>query len=71
MLLLAAARLGETGNHTVAECERHAQDYLHFFHGQNALSMLYLSNMAALGGDHSFRSSSTMLGLGIRTAAIH
>ena len=53
LLLVAAARLGETGNHTVAECERHAQDYLHFFHGQNALSMLYLSNMAALGGDHS------------------
>lgn len=51
--LLLAARLGATGSRTAAACRAHAQDYLRFFHGQNALSMLYLSNMAALGGEHS------------------
>jgi hypothetical protein len=53
IFLLAAAGLNETGSHTPQECNRHAQDFLHFFHGQNALSMTYLSNMAALGGEHS------------------
>ena len=27
--------------------------FLHYFHGQNALNMVYLTNMAALGGEHS------------------
>jgi hypothetical protein len=53
LMLLTAARLGETGSHTADECEAHALDFLHFFHGQNALNMVYLTNMAALGGEHS------------------
>lgn len=51
--LLQAAKLGATGTYTAEELVRHAQDYLHFFHGQNALNMVYLSNMAAYGGEHS------------------
>jgi len=53
LMLLTAARLGETGSHTADECEAHALNFLHFFHGQNPLSMVYLSNMVALGGEHS------------------
>ncbi len=53
LFLLAAAKLNATGNHTPDECRRHALDFLHFFHGQNTLNMLYLSNMAASGGEHS------------------
>jgi hypothetical protein len=30
-----------------------AEEYLHYFHGRNALSEVYLSNMGALGGDKS------------------
>jgi hypothetical protein len=30
-----------------------AEEYLHYFHGRNALSQVYLSNMGALGGDKS------------------
>jgi hypothetical protein len=51
--LLEAARLGITGKHDAPDCRRRALDFLHFFHGQNALSMVYLTNMAALGGEHS------------------
>jgi len=53
MFLLAAADLAATGARTATDCRRHALDILHFFHGQNALNMMYLSNMAALGGEHS------------------
>jgi endoglucanase len=53
LFLLDAAALGATGSHTVADCEQHALDILHFFHGQNTLNMMYLTNMAALGGEHS------------------
>ncbi len=53
LFLLAAADLSETGAKTPAEARLHAQDLLHFFHGQNALSMTYLTNMAAQGGEHS------------------
>jgi endoglucanase len=53
VLLLEAARLGTTGSHTAMECRHHALDILHFFHGQNPLSMVYLTNMAAQGGEHS------------------
>jgi hypothetical protein len=53
VFLLHAARLGVTGSHTAADCRRHAQDFLHFFHGQNPLSMVYLTNMASRGGEHS------------------
>jgi hypothetical protein len=53
VFLLQAARLGETGSHTEAACVEHAESFLHFFHGQNTLNMVYLTNMAALGGEHS------------------
>ena len=53
LFLVAAAKLSETGGRSLAETIAHAQDFLHFFHGQNALSMLYLSNMDAVGGEHS------------------
>ena len=53
LLLVEAARLGATGSHTAAECRDKALDLLRFFHGQNALSMVYLTNMAAQGGEHS------------------
>jgi peptidoglycan/LPS O-acetylase OafA/YrhL len=53
LFLLQAARLGATGSYTPEECRRHALDILHSFHGQNALSMVYLTNMASGGGEHS------------------
>jgi hypothetical protein len=53
VFLLRAARLGTTGSHTPEDCRRHALDLLHFFHGQNPLSMVYLTNMASRGGEHS------------------
>jgi hypothetical protein len=53
VLLLEAAALGATGSHTAAECRELAQDWLHHFHGQNAMGMTYLTNMAAYGGEHS------------------
>ena len=53
VFLLRAVQLGSTGSHTAADCRRHAQDFLHFFHGQNALDMAYLSNLSGLGGEHS------------------
>ncbi len=53
LLMLQAAKLGETGSHSTQETTDKALEYLHFFHGQNAMSMVYLTNMAALGGEHS------------------
>jgi len=53
LFLLAAVDLGATGSRSAADCTRHALDTLHFFHGQNALNMMYLSNMASAGGEHS------------------
>lgn len=53
IFLMTAARVNETGAYTADECRRHAQDFLHFFHGQNALNMMYLTNMVSLGGEHS------------------
>lgn len=53
LFFLAAAKVNATGNHTPEECRQHALDFLHFFHGQNTLNMVYLTNMAALGGEHS------------------
>ena len=52
-LVLEAAAVGATGSHTAAECRELAQDWLHHFHGQNAMGMTYLTNMAAYGGEHS------------------
>ncbi len=53
VFLLQAARLGATGSRTAAVCRRHALDVLHYFHGQNPLGMVYLTNMASRGGEHS------------------
>ncbi len=52
VFLLDAARLGTVGTHSAVECERHALDILHFFHGQNPLGMVYLTNMVSEGGEH-------------------
>jgi hypothetical protein len=52
-LLLQAADLGATGSHTAEECLELAQAYLHAFHGQNPMRMVYLTNMAAYSGEHS------------------
>jgi endoglucanase len=53
VLLLEAVKLGATGSHTVAECLELAEDFLHAFHGQNPMGMVYLTNMAGYGGEHS------------------
>lgn len=53
IFLHQAVKLGETGSHTVSEALEHAQDFLHFFHGQNPINMVYLTNMAGIGGEHS------------------
>jgi len=53
LFLLTAADFGHTGNRTAAEAREHAEDYLHYLHGRNPLNMVYLSNMSALGGEHS------------------
>lgn len=51
--LLQAAKLGASGSHSAGECRARALELLHYFHGQNPLSMVYLTNMAPLGGEHS------------------
>jgi len=53
VFLTMAARLGATGAATEAECLAHALDFLHYFHGQNPLSMVYLTNTASIAGEHS------------------
>ena len=53
VFLLHAARLGATGSRSATQAREHALDILHFFHGQNPLSMVYLTNMASRGGEHS------------------
>lgn len=51
--LLMAARLGVLGSHTQAELETQGQKYAHYLLGRNPLNMLYLTNMARYGGEHS------------------
>lgn len=51
--LIMAARLGTTGAYAAQDVEDHALDFLHYFHGQNPLRMVFLTNMASLGGEHS------------------
>ncbi len=53
VFLLRAACLGATGSRTPAQCRLRALETLRYFHGLNPLSMVYLTNMAALGGEHS------------------
>lgn len=51
--LMMALRFGALGGHTEAEVIERAQRHLHFMLGLNPLNMLYLTNMAAYGGEHS------------------
>lgn len=51
--LFAAARFGAQGNHSVEDIERLAFRYVHYLLGINPLNMLYMTNMAAYGGEHS------------------
>ena len=53
VFLITAVKLGQTGSHTAQECLTHAQHFFHFFHGLNTLNMVYLTNIASLGGEHS------------------
>ncbi len=53
LFLSWAAELGTTGARDAAELIRHAQSFLHYFHGQNPLNMVYLTNMTGLGGEHA------------------
>lgn len=51
--LLMAARLGVFGSQTQAAIEAQGQKYAHYLLGRNPLNMLYLTNMARYGGEHS------------------
>ncbi|HEY3234833.1 MAG TPA: glycoside hydrolase family 9 protein, partial [Polyangiaceae bacterium] len=51
--LLIAARFGILGSHTREEVEDQGQRYLHYMLGLNPKNMVYLTNMAAYGGEHS------------------
>ena len=51
--LFMAARLGVLGSHTHAEVVALAQKHLNYLLGLNPLNMVYMTNMAAYGGDHS------------------
>lgn len=51
--LLMAARVGVTGSHTAADVQELGRKHLHYLLGLNPLNMLYLTNMAAYGGEHS------------------
>ncbi len=54
VFLLTAAKLGTMNWWYSAQTLRNrAEEFLHYFHGKNPLSMVYLTNMAALGGEHS------------------
>jgi hypothetical protein len=51
--LLIAARFGIVSSHTQQEVEEQGQRYLHYMLGLNPMNMVYLTNMAAYGGEHS------------------
>ncbi len=51
--LFMAARQGILGSHTEAELLALAQKHVHFLLGLNPLNMVYMTNMAAYGGEHS------------------
>jgi len=50
---MMAARFGIAGSHTAAQVSVLAQKHLHYMLGLNPLNMVYLTNMAAYGGEHS------------------
>ncbi|MBK7859681.1 MAG: glycoside hydrolase family 9 protein [Archangiaceae bacterium] len=51
--LMLADRFGAVGSRASGEVRFLAQKYLHYLLGLNPLNMLYLTNMAAYGGEHS------------------
>jgi hypothetical protein len=51
--LFMAARLGAAGTQGGEEASRLAQKYAHYLMGLNPLNMVYMTNMAAYGGEHS------------------
>jgi endoglucanase len=51
--LLLAAHFGVVGSHSVADVVNHGQQYFHYMTGLNPLNMVYLTNMATYGGEHS------------------
>jgi endoglucanase len=53
VFLLRTASLGISGSRSIEDCRRHALDILHYFHGQNPAGMVFLTNMARRGGEHS------------------
>ncbi len=51
--LLMAAKFGIVGSHSQSEVTTLALKHLHFLLGLNPLNMIYMTNMAAYGGEHS------------------
>ena len=51
--LLMARHLGVLGDYSADQIGERAQEHMHFLLGLNPLSMVYLSNMAAYGAEHS------------------
>jgi hypothetical protein len=51
--LMMAAHFGVLSSHTNAEVVARAEAHLHYILGLNPLDMVYLTNMAAYGGEHS------------------
>ncbi len=51
--LFMAARQGIVGSHTEAQVLALAHKHLHYLLGLNPLNMVYMTNMAAYGGEHS------------------
>jgi endoglucanase len=51
--VLMARHLGITGGHSDAELDERAVKHMHYMLGRNPLNMVYLTNMAAYGGEHS------------------
>lgn len=51
--LFMAAKLGAIGGRTALQVTTLAQKYAHYLMGLNPLNMVYMTNMAAYGGEHS------------------
>jgi hypothetical protein len=47
-----SARLGATTKRTAAEIRAQAENYLHYLHGANPMSMTYMTNTDAMGAKH-------------------
>lgn len=52
IFLAWAARLNATGSYSSEQCLNHAEDYLHYFHGDNPLNMVYMTNTDSIGAKH-------------------